>query len=548
MDIEADVPAPDEEPGLEASTLEDEGHQQVAVEPLALPAPTPMGIIYGNVGTGSFNVWVTGHLEKMDYVQVEHDSSGWVLGQIMEMERRTDLSIERAKRILNGEELSIEEKVTASVSVIGYRDDRGLLQSPRTPFRAGQPVFKAADDLIKEVIGLKEHTPTGAYIGLLAGHDIRIEVDINSMVQKHVSILAKTGGGKSFMCGDLIEELMKHDVTIMVIDPHGEYGSMRDKGREPQGGRDFGVEPRGYADKIIEFATDTSANPLASPLKFTLSNIEPRDLLALTSIKNGKAYLTPLRKAVDMIKSVKRDYSLRDIIRVLEAEEEGSNAALINELEYLDEIKIFAESGTMMDELVVKGKMTIINLKGTPPDIAELVVERIGTALFELRKLNRIPPMMLVVEEAHNYCPQVGSAASSKIFRTIAAEGRKFGLGLTIISQRAAKIDKSVLSQCNTQMILKVTNPNDLKAITASVEGLTAGMADEIQRLPIGVALVVGGNVQMPLFVEVRPRESRHGGESVQIVSDEPWEGPEMDAEPETGEEEADAEIEGEEL
>ncbi len=155
--------------------------------------------------------------------------------------------------------------------------------------------------------------------------------------------------------------------------------------------------------------------------------------------------------------------------------------------------------------------------------------------------------MMLVVEEAHNYCPQVGTVASSKIFRTIAAEGRKFGLGLTIISQRAAKIDKSVLSQCNTQMILKVTNPNDLKAITSSVEGLTPGMAEEIQRLPIGVALVVGGNVQMPLFVEVRPRESRHGGESVQIVSDEPWEPDEAEEEPDGIEGEA-GEIEEEEL
>jgi DNA helicase HerA-like ATPase len=91
-------------------------------------------------------------------------------------------------------------------------------------------------------------------------------------------------------------------------------------------------------------------------------------------------------------------------------------------------------------------------------------------------------------------------------------------LGLTIISQRAAKIDKNVLSQCNTQMILKVTNPNDLKAIVSSVEGLQAGMDQEIQRLPIGVALIMGGNIQMPLFVEVRPRQSRHGGESVELI------------------------------
>jgi hypothetical protein len=203
---------------------------------------------------------------------------------------------------------------------------------------------------------------------------------------------------------------------------------------------------------------------------------------------------------------------------MLEAEEDAANNSLIAELEYLNEVNIFAPQGTRIDELVVQGKMTIINLRGTPPDIAELIVNRICTALFELRKIGKIPPMMLVAEEAHNWCPQQGLAASSKIFRTIAAEGRKFGLGLTIISQRAAKIDKNVLSQCNTQMILKVTNPNDLKAILSSVEGLSEGMEDDIQRLPIGVALIVGGNIQMPLFVEVRPRESRHGGESVEII------------------------------
>ncbi len=478
-----------------------------------------VGIIYGNVGTGEFNISVTSpSLENLEYVQVEHDSDGWVLGQVTEIERKTDLSLERARRVSEGQEVEIEEKVTAIVTIVGYRDNRGLLQVPRTPFKAGHEVYKAEDDIIRQVIGLKNNTETGAYIGMLFGHNIRIEVDINSMVQKHVCILAKTGGGKSFLCGDLIEELMKHDVTVVVVDPHGEYGSMKEKGPLPKGGRDFAVVPRGFKDYIQEFATDTELNKEAKPLRFTLANIEARELLGLTTIKNGKVYLNALRKAIEAVKSVKKEFSLKDIIHVLESDEEGENSALINELAYLEEVKIFAPSGTKIDELVIKGKMTIINLKGTPPDIAELIVNRIGTALFELRKQGKIPPLMLVLEEAHNWCPQQGLAACSKIMRTIAAEGRKFGLGLTIISQRAAKVDKSVLSQCNTQMILKVTNPNDLKAIAASVEGLNAGMEDEIQRLPIGVALIVGGNIQMPLFVEVRPRESRHGGESVEII------------------------------
>lgn len=512
-------------PEAEAPPPKEETKKETAPPAEAEPAPekvpeelTSLGIIYGDVGTSSFNVSVTGDLEKLEYVQMEHDSDGWVLGQVADMQRKTDLSLEKAISISEGEEVAIHEKVTAHIDVVGYRDERGLLQVPRTPFKAGQPVYKAKDEVIRKIIGLKEDTPTGAYVGMLFGHDIRVEMDINSMVQKHVSILAKTGGGKSFLCGDLVEELMKHKVTIMVLDPHGEYGAMRQVGHVSAGGRDFHVTPRGYEEHIIEFATDTVVNPNAKPLRFTLANIEANELLQLTSIKNGKAYLNALRKAIDAVKSVKKEYPLKDIIRVLESDEEGNNAALINELQFLEDAKIFAPSGTKIDELVLKGKMTIINLKGTPPEIAELIVNRICTALFELRKLGKVPPMMLVVEEAHNYCPQQGQAASSRIFRTIAAEGRKFGLGLTIISQRAAKIDKNVLSQCNTQMILKVTNPNDLKAIASSVEGLTAGMADEIQRLPIGVALCVGGNIQMPLFVEVRPRESKHGGESVEII------------------------------
>jgi len=477
-----------------------------------------VGIIFGTVGTCDFFFRVFGDIETMEYIQVEHQHEGWVLGRVSTMERKTDLSLAKAKMIQDGEDVAIDEEVIARVDVVGFRDDRGLLQVPRTPFKAGDHVYKATDTLIRDVIGLREGTDTGAYVGLLFGHDIKVEVDINAMVQKHVCILAKTGGGKSFLCGDLIEELMKHDVTIIVFDPHGEYGAMKEKGSSAKSHRNFDVTPHGYHDKIMEFATDTIINPKTKPLKFTLANLEARDLLELTNIKKGQAYLTALRKAIDAIKTVKKEYGLKEIIQVLEADEEGQNGALINELEYLNEVNIFAPQGTKIDDLVVKGKTTIINFKGTPPDIQELIVNRIATALFELRKVGKIPPLMMVVEEAHNYCPQQGLAASSKIFRTIASEGRKFGLGLTVISQRAAKIDKNVLSQCNTQMILKVTNPNDLKAIANSLEGLSPGMEEEIQRLPIGVALIMGGNIQMPLFVEVRPRESRHGGESVEIV------------------------------
>jgi hypothetical protein len=75
-------------------------------------------------------------------------------------------------------------------------------------------------------------------------------------------------------------------------------------------------------------------------------------------------------------------------------------------------------------------------------------------------------------------------------------------------------VDKNVLSQCNTQVIMKITNPNDLKAITDSAEGITPGMRDEIRDLPVGSALVIGV-AEHPVLTEIRIRRSKHGGEAV---------------------------------
>ncbi len=483
-------------------------------------SPTPdgcVGIIYGDVGSTSFSLSVIDHIERNEFVQADHESCGAVLARVEDIERKTDLSIDKAHAMGEGMAQEIEERVTATVTVIGYRDDRGLLQVPQTPFRAGEPVLKASEDLIRGVIGISDDDATGAYVGLLMGHDLPIRLDINAMIQKHVSILAKTGGGKSYMAGVLMEELMKHHVTALIIDPHGEYTTLREAGTPADSWVRFNVGPRSYEGSVMEFSPDTRVNKNARPLKFTLSNLDARDILGLTNLQ-ARSHLTSLRRALDILRTARPDYGFEDIMRVLEDEDEPSNLTLIGELEYLREVGIFAREGTKVTDLVRKGGCTVITMKGTPPDIQELIVNRLCTALFELRKMEEIPPMMLVMEEAHNFCPQQGKAASSQILRTIASEGRKFGLGLLVVTQRAAKVDKNVLSQCNTQVILKVTNPNDLKAIQASVEGLTTGMTDEIQRLPVGVAIVIGGGIQMPLFIEVRPRETKHGGASVKVL------------------------------
>jgi DNA helicase HerA-like ATPase len=132
--------------------------------------------------------------------------------------------------------------------------------------------------------------------------------------------------------------------------------------------------------------------------------------------------------------------------------------------------------------------------------------------------------MMLIIEEAHNYCPEkgFGKTVSTDIMRTIASEGRKFGLGMMVISQRPARIDKNVLSQCNTQIVLKVTNPNDLQAIRKGLEGISVEAEAEIKRLPPGVAMIVSGDIERPIVVEIRARKSRHGGKSASVIERKP--------------------------
>ncbi len=476
-----------------------------------------VGIIYGDVGTTEFTCSVTGELEQGDYVQILHEKFGWILGRVDEIKRKTNLTIDKAHELINGGDVDVDETVSARIVIVGYRDEKGLLQYPRTPFNVGSIIYLAEDNFIKDVIGIEDIKEKGAYIGRLFKHkNIPIYLDINTLVQKHVSILAKTGAGKSYLTGVLLEELLKKNVTAIVIDPHGEYSSLKYPAKNTKLHTDFGITPRGYTSKIKIFSPDAELNK-ATPLKFTLATMSPRELLSIMNL-DARQYLIPLRKAMDLLRTSREYFSIKDVIRILENEDSPSLAPLISQLEYLDEMKIFSKKGTRIDDVVVKGKTTIINLRGVAPDIQELVVQRLSMALFELRKRDKIPPLMLILEEAHNFAPQQGISSSTRILRTIASEGRKFGLGLCIISQRPAKVDKNVLSQCNTQIILRVTNPNDLRAIGNSVENLTKGSLEDIQRLPVGVALVTGGNISIPLFVEIRPRETRHGGESVRVV------------------------------
>jgi hypothetical protein len=481
-----------------------------------------VGYIYGDVGSTEFNFAVDGHtVRKFDYIFAPH-KEGNILAQIMDIKQLSDLRFQDATLMMTGEEIP---KITASLSafadVIGYRDRQGLLQNPRSPFTAGTAIMKANEDLIRHVLGLSASKENGAYVGLLKGHNLQVFLNVDALVQKHICILAKTGGGKSYACGVLIEEFLKHKIPMVIIDTHGEYHSLAkpNKNRKDlHNMKRFGVKQHGYSGQMNEYSPlGTKGN--IKHITLNGVNLEAREIIDLLSAKLSGPQVGVLYQAIKEVKEYKNVYNLRDIIDSVNRSKSNARWNVIASLESLDSIGVFSENGTPSSELIKKGKCTTINMKGVPPDIQDVVVARLTKELFDDRKAGKVPPFLMVVEEAHNYCPErgFGQAVSSNILRTVASEGRKFGMGLCIVSQRPAKVDKNIISQCNTNIILKVTNPNDLKAVIQSVEGLTSQTYREIQRLPIGVALISGAGLQLPVMTEIRTRETSHGGKSVDI-------------------------------
>ncbi len=453
-----------------------------------------VGEIFGRTSTHGFKLKVSTLVSKWDYLGVKHPEVGPVLIQSVEVEKHTN-------------------ETTAECMIIGYRTERGFLRKPLTPFEPGTPVFEAPDAFIKQVLGLKKE---GLFLGMLEGKSkIKAFLDPKKLITKHLAVLAKSGAGKSYALGVLLEELASAGVPVVVVDPHGEYSSMR----YPNDDRDdkkyfhlYDIEPRGFAQEVKEYAINTTMNVEASQIKLKIPT-DPYLIIQTLPFKLSSAQKALLYSVVNDLQEKKSQFSFEDIIRELELIESNAKWRLIGGLQNLIKTGLFSFSPTPASEFVQPRQIAIINLKGAPIEFQEITVQTLLTELFEQRKLENISPFFLVVEEAHNFAPEkgAGEAKSSRVMRTIASEGRKFGLGLAVISQRPARVDKSVLSQCTSQIALQVTNPNDLRAIANAFEGITSETEKEIKNLPIGKALVIGAS-DYPIFVDVRVRQSRHGG------------------------------------
>ncbi len=172
--------------------------------------------------------------------------------------------------------------------------------------------------------------------------------------------------------------------------------------------------------------------------------------------------------------------------------------------------------GYKTNDLNFNKNITVIDLGGVPFEVLSITVSLITRILFEFgfyykkyldgQKKICETPLLLVYEEAHKYVPKSELAkfrASKNAIERIAKEGRKYGVTLGIISQRPSEISETIFSQCNTFIVMRLTNPDDQNYVKRLLPDSMGNMTDTLPSLKTGEALLIGESIEMPCIVKI---------------------------------------------
>jgi len=177
--------------------------------------------------------------------------------------------------------------------------------------------------------------------------------------------------------------------------------------------------------------------------------------------------------------------------------------------------------------------ITILDLSGVPIDILNTIVgvllRVLYEALFWSRRLSqggRHRPLLVVMEEAHNYLNDNFKGIASSVVQRIVKEGRKYGIGAMIVSQRPSEINSTILSQCGTFFAMRLANATDRGHISAALPDNLDGLTNMLPILRTGEAIIVGESVKLPMrtIIEAPPKDRRPDSQDPIVFDETPTE------------------------
>ncbi|NMM79723.1 hypothetical protein B2J86_02060 [Acidovorax sp. SRB_14] len=175
--------------------------------------------------------------------------------------------------------------------------------------------------------------------------------------------------------------------------------------------------------------------------------------------------------------------------------------------------------------------LKLVDVSGAPNEVAGTLTAMICRMLFsykmwQTKAQRRSDPLLLVCEEAHRYVPDRGEAQyreAQEAVRRIAKEGRKYGLGLMLVSQRPSDVESTVLSQCNSWIILRLTNGRDQEHVGRFLPDSLAGITKILSSLSRREAIFVGEAAALPARIRIRALTKEQLPDSHDISFVEGW-------------------------
>ena len=453
------------------------------------------------------------------------------------------------------------EMVSAVCQVLGYEQLTGgwsgklesLRYPPKPATRAYDPDSK---DLKRVLVGkLEDESKSAINIATLSNRDnVDVEVDGHAIVTRHLAILAMTGAGKSWTARRIIEQLSAKSYPMVIFDPHGDYTGLGEKVNRYHATLPIFEED---ADTAAQIIGNLASNPLSPTMIALFGDLFEASRRFYEAEGDERINWLANRLNDDQIRNgIKPDLWL--IANIADAAVQSISDAgdgNTNDFEYLTQIcwenlpssgggafrtlegiykrarraasqllkmetvnqRIAGESQPMpqnREELVQYGKISVISLAGYTGDFQATIYSIIAEELFEAKVNERLQlPFLLLLEEAHHFVPGRGTSSAQQqsiaITKQIAREGRKFHIGLVVISQRPSRLDETTLSQCNSYIIMRMVNPTDQTFVKRVIESLGEEEASLLPDLEVGEALLSGQMVNFPILVKMKEPESR---------------------------------------
>lgn len=388
--------------------------------------------------------------------------------------------------------------------------------------------------------------------------------EMNELLGKHTAILGSTGAGKSGTVAAVLHSLLERGLEsgagnwkprIVILDPHNEYAKAF-AGKHTRLSTDEGSLKLPYwllnfqeTVSLIIGRTEFVATSQSNIVKLALLNA--RNAAAVTlGIDLVKQPLTVDSPTPYSIETFKEQVNAQRPSGKDKKEQEPFNS-VINKLETLERDSRMNfmlspwngatdEFAPVLSQFIGEGNpVRIVDLSGVPNEVAGICSAVIARTLFNLKVWQTSDererdPVLLVCEEAHRYVPNRGEAqyeAAQESIRRIAKEGRKYGIGLLLVSQRPSEVEATVLSQCNSWIILRITNDADREHVRAILPDSMSGLTKMLSGLRRQEAIFVGQAAILPSRILIRSLTDEQLPRSSDIDFDKGWQNASMTAE-----------------